>query len=387
VVVMSAPQDGEPKISSNGVMIRSGEGGGYSFNTQGNVTYFSSEMSFDGRVVKGAPYSAEATTETVQILGDGNRIVRKSTAMLYRDGEGRTRREQQLNNVGPFATAGDAPQMIFINDPVSGTNYVLDSRTRTARKITMSVSGFGPLEEKIAPPPHIDLAGPPPDALPRSPLPPGGGPRQEAVKRIQPEYPPIAKAAGAQGTVTVQVVIDEQGDVTSARAVSGHPLLHQAAIDAARQWVFKPSLMDGKAVKVTGTITFSFVLDKEGGMVAPAGPPPQSRKLPEMKESLGRQTIEGVEAEGTRVTLTIPTGEIGNERPINVVTERWYSPDLQTVVMTKHSDPRFGETSYRLTNINRSEPSRTLFEVPADFTIKAGPEGREMRMRRSQNPQ
>ena len=90
-------------------------------------------------------------------------------------------------------------------------------------------------------------------------------------------------------------------------------------------------------------------------------------------EQLGKQTIEGVEAEGTRATTTIPAGEIGNERPIVITSERWYSPELQTVVMTRRSDPRQGETTYRLTNINRSEPPRSLFEVPADYTIKESP--------------
>ena len=64
-------------------------------------------------------------------------------------------------------------------------------------------------------------------------------------------------------------------------------------------------------------------------------------------ESLGKQNIEGVEAEGTRSTVTIPAGEIGNERAIEIVFERWYSPELQMVVMTRHYDPRFGETTYR----------------------------------------
>ena len=90
-------------------------------------------------------------------------------------------------------------------------------------------------------------------------------------------------------------------------------------------------------------------------------------------ESLGKQAIEGVEAEGTRNTLEIPAGEIGNERPIEIVFERWYSPELQVVVMTKHSDPRFGETTYRLTNINRSEPAGELFQVPADYTVQSPP--------------
>jgi hypothetical protein len=98
-------------------------------------------------------------------------------------------------------------------------------------------------------------------------------------------------------------------------------------------------------------------------------------------ESLGKHNIGGVEAEGTKTTVTIPAGEIGNERPIEIVSERWYSPELQTVVMTRHSDPRFGETSYRLANIDRSEPARSLFEVPAGYTIEEGPKpGQKMRM-------
>lgn len=84
-------------------------------------------------------------------------------------------------------------------------------------------------------------------------------------------------------------------------------------------------------------------------------------------ESLGRQTIEGVPADGARVTQTIAAGAMGNELPILVVTERWYSPDLQMDVLTRRSDPRFGETVTKLTNISRAEPSQTLFEPPADY--------------------
>ena len=92
---------------------------------------------------------------------------------------------------------------------------------------------------------------------------------------------------------------------------------------------------------------------------------------PDVKsEPLGKQTIEGVAAEGTRSTVTIPAGVIGNELPIQSVSERWYSPELQTIVMTKRSDPRFGETVYRLTNIQRTEQPSSLFEVPADYTMR-----------------
>jgi hypothetical protein len=90
-------------------------------------------------------------------------------------------------------------------------------------------------------------------------------------------------------------------------------------------------------------------------------------------ESLGTQNIGGVQADGKRVTETIPAGAIGNEREINVVNETWYSPELQTVVMSKYSDPRTGDVVYTLTNINRSEPDPALFQVPADYKMKEEP--------------
>ena len=87
-------------------------------------------------------------------------------------------------------------------------------------------------------------------------------------------------------------------------------------------------------------------------------------------EQLEPRTIEGLRAEGTRTTVTIPAGAIGNALPIEVISERWYSPELQIVLMTRRSDPRVGETIYRLTNIVRGEPSADLFRIPADFRIE-----------------
>jgi|HubBroStandDraft_6_1064221.scaffolds.fasta_scaffold00456_21 hypothetical protein len=88
---------------------------------------------------------------------------------------------------------------------------------------------------------------------------------------------------------------------------------------------------------------------------------------------LGTQNINGIAAQGTRTTHTIPAGEIGNVKPIVITTERWYSSDLQTNVMTKRTDPRNGETTItQLTNIQRAEPDATLFQVPADYTVTAG---------------
>jgi len=86
-------------------------------------------------------------------------------------------------------------------------------------------------------------------------------------------------------------------------------------------------------------------------------------------EALGAATIEGLPAQGTRITVTIAAGAIGNEAPIQVVTERWYSSDLQMAILVKRSDPRSGETVTRLTNVTRAEPSSALFQVPPEYKV------------------
>jgi hypothetical protein len=246
--------------------------------------FVSSEMRSGGKVVRGAPYSAEAVTESVQTLANGARLTRRSSALVYRDGEGRTRREQSASPVGPFATAGDAPQLVFINDPVAGVSYTLFPDSRTALKMP----AHGPPPEGRNSPP------PPPD---RAPF----GPGPEGRRGRRPEGGP-----------------------------GGPP---------------------------------------PGGPDGPRERPPAGESK---REALGKQVIEGVEAEGARTTVTIPTGAIGNDQPLEIVHERWESPELQTTVVSKHSDPRWGETTYRLTKIVRGEPDRALFAPPADYTVKEG---------------
>jgi hypothetical protein len=94
-------------------------------------------------------------------------------------------------------------------------------------------------------------------------------------------------------------------------------------------------------------------------------------------ESLGERNIEGLVAKGTKTTVTIPAGEQGNERPIEVVTETWYSEQLKAAVLTKHNDPRFGETTTRMANLKLTEPPRSLFEPPSDYKLE---ENMHMRM-------
>ncbi|MDX6611050.1 MAG: hypothetical protein QOD75_236, partial [Blastocatellia bacterium] len=245
-----------------------------------NFYYVASEMSFDGKLVKGAPYSGQGVTEVTQLLTDGNRIVTRSTTLIYRDSEGRTRKESTLRT--PFTT-GEPPTTIFIIDPVAGATYLLDASTHIARK--MPSYRF---EWKTSGPEGVRTPATPPAEGIRVPAPVGA--------------PPTAGATGEGGNQTGFMVRTPGPDG------SDHGVVMQYRSDGNRR--VKP-------------------------------------------ESLGKQTVEGVEAEGTRETKTIPAGEIGNERAIEIVDERWYSPELQTVIKTRHSDPRFGETVYRLTNINR----------------------------------
>ncbi len=278
-----------------------------------NFVFYATEMSFGGKVVKGSPYSAQAVTESVQTLADGNRIVHKNTAQIYRDSEGRVRRDQTIGAIGPYAAAGDPIQTFFINDPVGGVNYILDPRSKVARKL----------------------------------------PRMEW--RWKTEEKPGSGANAAPR--------DEERIVKERHAES-------------RAFVFTlPATPPGEGAGAPG------VAVRQGGTAVALPPPGEgaqfeffgSSKAEAKTEKLEARNVEGVQAEGLRITTTIPAGDIGNEQPIQIVDERWYSPELQVVVMTRHSDPRFGETTYRLTNISRTEPSAALFQVPSDYTVKEGP--------------
>ncbi|MDT7807835.1 MAG: hypothetical protein QOJ70_1648 [Acidobacteriota bacterium] len=285
-----------------------------------NLIFLATEMSFAGRLVKGAPYSAQAVSESVQMLTDGNRIVRKNSAQVYRDSEGRTRRDQSLGYIGPYATSGDVPQTVFVNDPVAGSLYILDPATKTARKL-----------------PRMKLSFKTEGAAPGQQTPPPGTQQKIEIERSytverMPDAPP---AAGGPAGVP-------------------------------------PS------VELSGPTTEFHLANRS--------------KADSKTEKLDARSFDGVMAEGTRTTTTIAVGEIGNEQPIQIVDERWYSPELQVVVMTRHSDPRSGETTYRLTNITRTEPAATLFQVPSDYTVKdvstmGGPGVRHMRRPASAPPQ
>jgi len=224
----------------------------------GQVGFIGIEGNLAGKVVAGAPYSAQAVTERTQVLADGNRIDQKSSANVYRDSQGRTRREQTLGSMGPWGTLKDAPPLVFINDPVAGVGYVLNANNHTAVKHTFQ-AGKG-LRAKMM------------------------GRRRQGRGRLK----------------------DENSDNVAT-------------------------------------------------------------------ESLGKQTLQGLEVDGTRTTVTIPAGAMGNAQPIQIVTEKWYSPALQVVVSMKRDDPRTGQTTYQLTGISQNEPVASLFQVPSDYKVTDRP--------------
>jgi hypothetical protein len=308
---VASAQQGSQEPLRPGVSFYQGEG-------LKQATFIATEMAFDGQVVKEAPYSAEATSESIQTLADGNRIVRSSTSSIFRDGEGRTRREQTLKVIGPWAAATGSSPVIIINDPVLGVSAILNPEKRTARKLP-------------APSVFVTSTG-------------GSGSNKVIVERELQAARAHARAAGvrARATGTAAQVQAEKAAVEVVVAGGG------------------PS-----TAVTSGNVYFIGSPEAEGGVRVHAATNEDAKT-----ESLGKRSFEGVEAEGSRTTVTIPAGEIGNERDIEIVSERWYSPQLKTVVYTRHADPRFGETIYKLTNINLGEPDASLFTIPGDFKIE-----------------
>ena len=240
---------------------------------EGKIEFFSAEMAGAGEVVTASPYTATATTESTQVLADGNKIVNKTSSFVARDSQGRTRRETDLHRIGNLPV--EAQKTVFINDPTTHTQYIFTP----GGEATKVVRSEGSWKEG---PQIIEL---------------GGQPERRSQKKV---------------IVNVQNVREGQ----------------------------QSSKESDEQVK---------------------------------HEDLGTQTIEGVSAQGKRETVTIPAGQIGNERPIEIVTETWFSPELHTLVLRKHSDPRMGDSTYRLTDIKRNEPDAALFQPPPGTKVSVEP--------------
>jgi len=255
-------------------------------------------LPLEAKVVQGLPYSAEVVTESIQTLADGNRIVQRTTGRVFRDSQGRVRREEDRPSGSPA---------ISIMDPIAGVSISLDPATRTARETPNG--------------PSIEIA--------------------KAVKDLQKLKAEVESRLAEKATARA----------TAAAAGGQEADRRKAEQDAIRRKV--ETLTGGRGVAVR----------REPG-----------NKLDEQtEERLQDRVIEGVLASGIRRTTMIPSGAIGNEQAIKIVSEEWTSPDLQILVMTDRTDPRVGHSTYRLLKIVRSDPDPALFQVPADYTLQQIP--------------
>jgi len=331
------------------------------------------------RVVKGAPYSAEVVTESNQALADGNVITRRTSGAIYRDGEGRTRQE----------SGGDGrDRTIYITDPVEAKSFVLTPGAK--RAVTTS----------LAPTHAFAIAHEAKDrALDAA--------RQRKVVRVNSTEVRIE-----DGKVFVDGQEVRDGSV-SLRSKSGKEVRVENGkvfIDGRDVTPPQPPAPPSVAVRTIeaqdsgdGTrreeIRVQVVRSGDDTHPAPPVPPvppvpgalgplPPTPPLPPMPgiqtmrfestarlgrgvtTALGTKEFDGVRAEGKSTVWTIAAGEIGNRNPIHVTSESWYSPDLQITVYSRHSDPRTGESIYRLAGIKRGEPDANLFKVPEDYKLR-----------------
>jgi hypothetical protein len=295
-------------------------------------------------IVKNAPYSAEAVSESMQRLADGNQIVNTSRSMQYRDGAGRTRTEVHGDD-GELRT-------ITISDPVEGARWILNPQRKSATRLDMT----------------SELA------------------RAEAD---------AARAAASQARIAAA---QARAQADGARAIADQQR-HEAdqqrrAADQARERIDQLR-REGKLPEGTHIIVKDVQRGVDAAEVRVRVAQPTAAAMPAARamsaqiapmiigaandgkwsakavtRELGGRDFSGVRAEGNQRSYTIPAGEIGNRAPIEVSSETWYSPELQVTVYHKRSDPRSGDVVYRLDKLKRGEPPAALFKVPSDYTVR-----------------
>ncbi|HTW65322.1 MAG TPA: hypothetical protein VME17_11925 [Bryobacteraceae bacterium] len=176
-------------------------------------------------------------------------------------------------------------------------------------------------------------------------------------------------------TTTASIARDSQGRTRTERPFGAIGALSAGQTARSTVMIFDPVAAKSYVLDATSHTARSMPI-RASRLAAGSSATPRTRparNLANVKtEDLGTQVIQGLTAQGKRVTRTIPAGAEGNEKEIDIVTETWYSPDLQTIVMSKTSDPRYGDSVYQLTGVNRAEPDPTLFVVPSDYTVKEG---------------
>lgn len=252
------------------------------------------------KIVKNQPFSAEAISESTQVLPDGNRIVKSSKVKMFRDSEGRYRREPvgKQNNDSFISDASVLPSVfsfgdgITINDPVNSVRYTLYPSNKTAREYKYKS-------------------------------------RSNTKEKGLFTYDGSLPYNGSSKEVEIAEYL-KKSKVAEPKIIS-----------------------NGKYKVVLGGEIFSMNKNVK-------------------TESLGTKVLEGVQVEGTKTVRIIEADAIGNELPIEITYEKWYSKELDLIVYSRKYDPRYGEQIYRLSNLDRSEPDISLFRVPTDYKVVEG---------------
>jgi hypothetical protein len=298
-----------------------------------------------GRTVKDAPYSGQEINENTQVLGDGTRIRNENRTMVFRDSEGRVRRE-----------TGDH---VTIWDPVASVNYTLNTKTMTGFKSPMNALFTRAI---MAAPGGTVSAG-------------GFGGR--AMRGTLVEGPSSVSVKDGVATVTRDGKTETfpVGPDGSWQSPDGKLRgFSKTTVDGAagHVGVREIELVEGAAIPPPDHLVMVDKIKAEAANIGVAYTPGMRLRSvsPNFKnEDLGEQVMEGVKARGNRQTSVIEAGVIGNDRPLNTVSERWTSDELQTEVMTRRSDPRTGEMTFRLVNISRGEQPAYLFQPPSGYNI------------------
>ncbi|HUP30118.1 MAG TPA: hypothetical protein VM122_08095 [Usitatibacter sp.] len=333
---------------------------------------------FAGRVgsaklVKGAPYSAEVVTENNQPLADGNVITRRTSGAVYRDGAGRTRQE----------SGGDGRErVVYITDPVESKTYVL---TPGAKRAIVTSHMAHPIvnEKEIAKEVKREIKN-------RQVV------RVNATEiRIEDGKVFVDGEEVAGGTVNLRAKSGKEVRVEGgkvfidgkeiARADGGSNVTRSTTSvspDGTRREEVRVRVVRSGDDEHMPVPPLPPMPPIPPGAVVPLPPLPPMPGIQTMRfestaklgkgitTNLGTKDFDGVKAEGRATTWTIPAGEIGNRSAINVVSESWYSPELQVTVYSRNADPRTGETIYRLAGIKRGEPGAELFKVPEEYKLR-----------------
>ena len=268
-----------------------------------------------GQTVRNAPYSAQAVSERLQQLPDGNQIERRTRSASYRDSAGRTRHEVR-NEKGELRS-------VTINDPVAGAIWVLHPQNRTAQRL----------------PSHAEI-----ERIARS----ARETARAQVERLRREGRlPAREGRDGEDRVAVNVERENDGRRETVRVTRMGP-----GPDLGGLADIGPRLGPMIAGAVSGALA-----DHQWSSKA-------------VSRDLGTRDFEGVRAEGRQRSYEIPANAVGNRNPIVVLDETWHAPDLQVTVYSKHSDPRSGDYVYRLEGLKRGEPDAGLFAVPADYQLR-----------------